>query len=472
MASMTPQGVATQHPDYMRMLPHWQKCIDCSEGEYAIHAAKMTYLPRLTDETTDDYNQRLARTPFFNAVWRTISGLKGTLFRKDPQMVAPETVADALTDADMAGSPLDAVAQELAEELLTTGRCGLMVDYPQVQLRDDMTAADVARMGLRPFLSLYPATTMINWKAGRVNNVMQLTMVVLQETATEQGDSEFETSSVVQYRVLDLFEGVYRQRMFRQTEAGDVLLWEVFPRMNGQLITEIPFVIFGVDSLGWRIETPPLLDLTEMNLHHYMVSADYEHGCHFSGLPTAVISGYQHSDESEPLRIGGKAIIALPDPAARGTYMEVQSNFEALRRNLDEKKAEMAVLGARMLENQKTQVESAETIRQRQSGEQSSLGALADIISMGVTRALQWFGAWMRASGEISYTISKDFVPYGLTAQELTALVQAWQSGAISANTLHMNLQQGEIIDSDTSFEEEQERIRASTPMLLGGAAE
>jgi hypothetical protein len=472
MALMKPTGVATQHPDYSRMLPMWQKCIDCAEGEHAVHDAKTHYLPRLSEESTEDYNQRMARTPFFNAVWRTISGLKGTMFRKPPQLTAPEPVAVALYDADMAGAPLDAVAQELVEELLTTGRCGLMVDYPQVDQPGNMTAAQVAALGLRPYLALYPATTIINWKSGRINGVMQLTMVVLQEQNVEPGESEFDSVSATQYRVLDLFEGAYRQRMFRQSDSGDVLVWEVFPLMNGQRMREIPFVIFGVDSLGWRIESPPLLDLAEMNLHHYTVSADYEHGCHFSGLPTAILSGYQPAEDAEPLRIGGKAIIALPDPNARGTYMEVQSNFEALRRNLDEKKAEMAVLGARMLENQKTSVEAAETLRQRQAGEQSALSGLADIVSMGITRALQWFGAWMRATGEITYQINKDFIPAGMTAQELTALVQAWQSGAISDQTLYSNLQQGEIIDADTSFEEEQERIRSSAPLLMGGGSD
>ncbi len=465
-----PKGVAYQHPEYDRMLPLWQKCEHCAEGEHAIHAAKTLYLPRLADEEPADYDQRLNRTPFFNAVWRTISGLKGTMFRKQPMLDAPQTVADALVDADLAGTPLDMLVQETVEELLTTGRAGIMVDYPRAEIRPDMTAADVAQLGLRPFLSLYPAQTIINWRTGRVNNVMQLTMIVLREIVTVAGESEFDSSESVQYRVLDLVGGVYRQRMYRQTENGDELVWETVPMMNGRPLNAIPFVIFGVDSLGWDVESPPLLDLVEMNLHHYTVSADYEHGCHFSGLPTAVISGYTPAD-GETIRIGGKAVIALPAPEARGSYMEVQSNFEALRKNLDEKKAEMAVLGARMLENQKTAVEAAETLRQRQAGEQSALAALADVVSMGFTRSLSVFAAWMNAAGEVAYQINKDFIPVGMTAQELTALVAAWQSGAISGQTLHANLQAGEIVDAETSFEEEQERIASSAPRLVGGDA-
>jgi hypothetical protein len=444
--------------------------MDAAEGEHAIHAARTLYLPKLAEEETVDYEARLNRTPFFNAFWRTISGLKGTLFRKSPSLTAPDSVILALEDADMAGTPLDVLAQGLAEEVMITGRAGLLVDYPMVEMAEGMTVAEFESSGFRPCIAMYTADSIINWRAGRVGNRTALTFVVLAETATILGDSEFEAGTEARYRVLDLTDQGYRVRVFRVGEKSDELISETFPKMRGQAMWEIPFQLFGHDSLSWTVASPPLLDLAQLNLHHYQVSADYEHGCHFSGLPTPFISGMVLG-EGERLRLGSKTAIVCPDPQAKGSYLETTSDFRALRTNLDEKKNEMAVLGARMLEGQKATVESAETMKQRASGEQSQLAAFADILSSGISRVLVWFRDWMRVSGDVSYQISKDFVPAGLTAQELSALVSAWQSGAISSETLHENLKAGELIDGTVSFEEEQERI-SSRGMVMSGAVD
>ena len=46
-----------------------------------------------------------------------------------------------------------------------------------------------------------------------------------------------------------------------------------------------------------------------------------------------------------------------------------------------------------------------------------------------------------------------------MDAQALTALVKAWQSGAMSHQTLYENLQRGEIAPVDRSFEDEKDLI-------------
>jgi len=54
-----------------------------------------------------------------------------------------------------------------------------------------------------------------------------------------------------------------------------------------------------------------------MNLHHYQVSRDYEHGCHFSGLPTLFISGYRQTIRAKDLhRADRRQIACLTQPHA------------------------------------------------------------------------------------------------------------------------------------------------------------
>jgi hypothetical protein len=55
-----------------------------------------------------------------------------------------------------------------------------------------------------------------------------------------------------------------------------------------------------------------------------------------------------------------------------------------------------------------------------------------------------------------------------MTAQEMTELVKAWQSGAISYATMYDNLQRGEIARHGVTAEEEMALIEAEGPALGG----
>ena len=454
-------GINTTHPSYDKYAGRWQKCRDAVEGEYAVHEKATLYLPRLAQEDVNDYNARLRRTPFFNAVGRTVSGLKGMAFRKNPTRELPAAAERYASDIDLAGTPVDVFAQQIVQQVLEVNRVGILVDYPSVPNAGELTVAQAEALGLRPMVSMYKAETIINWREARVNGGLKLILVVLTEQA-DASASEFDQTTEDRWRVLDLTPDGYRQRVFRKgANGGEELLSESYPLMNGRPMTDIPFFFVAADSLKPEPETPQLMDLVEMNFHHYTVSADYEHGCHWSGLPTLFVTGYQQGVDSKAIYIGGSSANCLPDPMAKAFFVETQSNFEALRNNLEDKQAQMAVLGARMLESQKASVESAETQKTRQAGEQSQMAAVVDMVSVAMTKALSVFSQWAGGDGEVVYHINKDFIPVSMTAQELTALVSSWQAGAISEQTLFDNLKAGEIIDSSVTFEEEQERIRS-----------
>jgi hypothetical protein len=468
---MAQKGVQTLHPTYEAAAAKWRRCRDLSTGEAAIHAGGTLYLAKLAEETDADYKKRLARSPVFNAFWRTISGLRGMLFRKPAQIDAPAGLDAYLDDVDMAGSPLQTFAQKVVEESLTVGRVAILADYPQ-QAGEGVTVAMAQSMGLRPSLQIYQAETLINWRVDRIGNASVLALAVLTEQARVTTD-EYSHDSEARYRVLDLFNGVYRQRVYRINDKGDdeQVGEDVFPLMQGQPMRFIPLSIVGVDSIGTEIEEPPLNDLVDMNLHHYAVGSDYEHGCHFSGLPSLFISGHR-PDQENKIYIGGPTANCLPDPSARAYFVEIASNFEALRLNLEDKKSQMAVLGARMLEVQRAGVESAEVSATHRKGEESQLAAMAQTVSQGISLALTWLAAWAGASGEVEYELNRDFVPVRMGPQELTALVTAWQTGAVSGQTLFDNLQRGEIIKPGIEYEEEQARIGESAPVMVAPLVE
>lgn len=459
-------SLLTHHASFDSMSARWDMCAAFAEGEFAVNEAKERYLPRLQQETDDAYKLRLMMTPTFGAVWRTVVGLKGMLFRKPPQVELPAALQAIEDDIDLAGTSMLGLAQAVVKEALVLGRVGLLVDYPTAP--EGITRADAVALKLRPAINLYEARSIYNWRETRQNGATTLTQVRLMETfESVDATDEFKIKSEKRYRILDLLDGVYRQRVWRLTEKGEAVQVgeDVFPTMNNRPMTYIPFVFIGVDTIGPDLESPPLVDLVTIVYHHRLQATSYERGCFFSGLPTMFISGMQDSDGE--IGIGGPVANTLGNPDAKAYYVEVASNFQALRTNLEDKKAEMALLGGRMLSASRSGVEAAETVARRQSGEEAVLADMAKTVSRGLTLALQWAADWLGAAGPVTYELNRDFLPQSMTAQDLTALVGAWQSGALSAESLFDQLKQGEIISDDTDFATEQERISSAQATIM-----
>ena len=86
-----------------------------------------------------------------------------------------------------------------------------------------------------PYVSVYKSEDIINWKY--TNN--KLSLVVLKELSLTDTDDEFTQKVITNYRVLDLFEGKYRQRLFTELDKQYSSVMEVFPTANGKYLSEI-----------------------------------------------------------------------------------------------------------------------------------------------------------------------------------------------------------------------------------------
>lgn len=459
-------AVDTKHSEYLSNYKVWERCEHASQGQDEIHEYGVEFLPRLSGQTDQEYYAYKQRALYFNATARTIDGLTGMLFMKPETVIAPSAMDDIIADVTMSGLSLHQLSEMIAEEVITLGRCGVLVDYPPIV--NAVTLAQAQAQGARPYTTMYDAESIINWKTGRINNVEQLILVVLEEEYEIEGD-EFESKCEPQWRVLDLAKGAYRQRVFRKDKRGEfVLIDELYPQINGVLLNKIPFEFFGVRDNLPCVDKPPLLDLVDVNLSHYRTTADYEHGLHFTGLPTPVVTGYYSDDQSAQLRIGSGTAWLLPDPQSKAFYLEFTGQGLAeLREALRAKESMMAVLGARILAPDKRAAEAAQTASIHRSSENSVLASIAQSISIGLTHVLELLRDWSSVAGKVSVELNRDFIPNSMSAQDVDSLVKSWQSGAISHQTLFSNLVSGDVIAQDVSFDDEMERI-ANMPAHSG----
>jgi hypothetical protein len=481
--------VNSHHSDYEKFFKKWKRCCDVYDGEDAIHEAGPEYLPKLKDQSQEDYEAYKLRTPFYNATYRTIVGLVGMMFRRSPKMEVPPVIQEMVdTDITLSGKPLKIFAQQISTESLKVGRVGILVDTPTVQVPDGIqpTLADQRLQNVRPSMAMYVAQSIINWKTDKVNNSVVLSMVVLKE-CEEIPKDEYTSEKKDIYRVLDLSQREYRVRKYRRKErtAGqpspstssrtpqedsdyEQIGSDLFPIMGGKRLDFIPFVFIGAEDLETDATDPPLIDLVNTNLSHYRTRADYEHGAHFTGLPTPWVAGHTQENKNEKMYVGSSHAWVFASEKTRVGYLEFGGQgLGTLKNILDEKETQMAILGARMLEPQKKQAETAESKEIHRKGEESMLAMISNTVSMGIQRALSWFADWAGGDGSTCvYAQNTDFFPAPMDPGMLTAQVSTWQMGGISDQTLFENLKRGEIIPEDRTYEEEQALIEAGAQRM------
>jgi hypothetical protein len=471
--------VNTTHADYDAALIQWSRARDVLAGEDAVKAGREKYLPRLDSQTDDDYRAYRDRAEFFNATARTAEGYSGLIFRRPPFVKIPDlgsaigkAMHEFTSDMDMLGTSLFGYSKNTVSEVVAVGRAGTLIDWE----------GDFEN---RVYASLYTAEQIINWRVERVNGRNITTLVVLRECGTPKspkGDDRFVREEVEQIRVLELVpdEG-------QRVDGGQVLRcvveiwqpsrssashsttskveWELVetrvPLRLGKALPLIPFVFHGPKHSRPGVDKLPLADIIAANLSHYRLNAEYRHGMHFTALPTAWVSGFK---EDSPLRIGSSVVWTTDTVGATAGFLEFKGQgLETFERAMDRDEGLLAVLGSRLLEDQKKVGETAEAIRLRQSGESSILGSIATSVSESLTQVARWAYWWNSTEetpedvkdSQVLVELNTDFSISGMSSNDLREIVKAWQAGAISQDTMLELFRKGEILPDGRSNSEE-----------------
>jgi hypothetical protein len=492
-------AVNSTHPDYDANLATWLRARDVFSGEDAVKAAGEKYLPRLDSQTPDEFASYVARASFFNATARTADGYAGLIFRRPPFVKVPSgknglgAALDAfLNEVDMLGTPLQGYAKNVVQEVLAVGRAGSLIDWE----------GDVED---RAYATLYSAENILNWRVERVNGRCLPTLIVLQETAQAlpdhpnlaldpapalalpgSADDPFATATVEQIRVLKLVpgepvNGTKKRPYFCQVEVWRraakesdrekpewVLVERRTPLRRGKPLPLLPFVFHGPRHSLPAVDRLPLGDIIFVNLDHYRLNADFKHGVHFTALPTAWVSGFPNTAE---LAIGSRTAWVSETVGATAGFLEFKGQgLATFETAMDRDERLMSVLGSRLIAEEKRVAETAATMEMRQAGEHSILGNIANSISESLTQILRWVYWWNStedlpdsiSENEVSVSLNTDYSTRGMAANEVVAVVKAWQAGALSTDSMQEVFRRGDVLPNARSNEEEQALLARS----------
>ena len=458
--------VNTPRQEYTDMHPIWEQLRNTFTGRAAVIKAGTKYTPALPGATAEQNDAYLTRGNFFNAVARTTHGLVGAIFQKTPEKEIQKNFKYWLDDITLTNVTFDMFALDALHDVMLIGRYGILTE-----MATESTG--------RPYMVGYRAENVINWRTDRIEGDELLTMVVLKETIeTQKDDDEFIDEDIIQYRVLRLdIDGDnrrYVQQLWRQEDGeGDFLPYgnEVVSLRRGMPLTFIPFVFLGPWHSTARVEKPPLQDLSDVNLGHWRNSCDHEQGLHLVALPTPWVSGMRTSstdDEADTLKIGPSVVWQLDATGKAGMLEFTGAGLTSIVTAMEEKKQQMATLGARVLEMQPAHAETATAITIRHAGEYASLRTMAQAGEQGLTMALQiavwWYSTEKNPSDvPVSVLLNKDFVSVKAKPDEVKTALLAMQSGDISFETFWHLLTEGGWTREGVTAEEERKQIEFET---------
>lgn len=435
----------------------WAKIQTILDGEDAIKDAGELYLPKLSGQTPTEYSAYKDRGSFFNAYARTVEGLTGAIIRKEPTIETAKQVADLLPSITLSGESIQEVIKITTKNVNSFGYYGILVDMPPVA--EGQVATDA-----KPYFAMYDCTSILNFKAVQVGDENKLVMLALYEIVHKDNpENELEQIAVEQVRLLQIEDGYLVVRIYQKNaddkgnDSWSQTEDDLFPKIRGTRIDFIPFVFFGAVSNDPVPTNPPLMDLANLNIKHWQVSVDYYHGLHYCAMPTPWAAGFPQSSN---LYVGALKAWVSEDPSASCGFLEFTgTGLGAIVTALDKLEHQMTVMGARMLEEQKKAAEAAETVVMRYSGDTATMSSVVTSVEQGMIKAIDLIGGWMGIEAKTTVRMNRDFVASKLSAGDISALLGAYTSGAMSLDTFLYNLSVGEILPAGSTIEDEKVRI-------------
>lgn len=509
--NMLATAAAFVRPELTALIYQYRLVTDCIAGSQAVKRRRELYLPVPgTMDAREVRNRRyegyLRRAMFLNVVKRTVQGMVGQIFLRDPQIKLPAGINVLQLDADGKGGTLRQLMENACRYALAFGRAGILTTFPVstqpttvVDLRTgvegtvqlpSISQAEIDEGDVRPTMEVFKSQDIINWQQGLRGGRKVYTLIVLQQNNFRMGSDGFKITSENAYYVLRLLTkqqalqdianngrfndlgidynlmlmdgainsdttDVFKMEVYRQAaQSRQILIYHYYPTAHdGTFLNEIPFRFVGVDENDATPVEPPVYDLAEVNIAHYRNSADNEESIYIHGQATLVIAGLseQWADKyfKDGVGIGSRGAIPLP-VGGDAEMLQVGPNTLS-KQGMDDKERMMIALGAKLIEQRSVQRTATEAEIEN-AADSSILGSIARNVASAFVLACKdacKFTGDDPASTDIK--LNTEFDLQKMDAQERFQLLTEYLNGGITWDEYRSNLKRGGVAYEDNT---------------------
>lgn len=440
-------SIKNTHPDYAQKVPDWEVMRDTYKGSRVVKSKTTKYLPATAGMLLDGmshgcdglaaYDSYRLRAVFPEYVKEAVENYVGMLWRRPATIKLPKGMEGMRDFATPNGESLVNLLRRINEEQLVNGRCGLLLDLPQVT--EDTTL---------PYIALYDAEAIINWDENVVGEGhTELNFVVLNETSVRRTNG-FNWEVYEKYRLLllgeldenesngeaDYHQGVFTQDGTFEYDPSNMIT----PVYKGVPLKEVPFVFVNTKDLTSNPDEPPLLALANQSLAIYRAEADYRQTLYMMGQDTLVIIGAMNREEDEKVRIGSGAALHI-EQGGDAKFIGVDGRGLPEQRYALVNDRLRAEIQSGQLSNSNDKVESGIALQTRLGAQTSTLMQIAISGAAALEKILKLCAKWMGLNeNEVEVHPNLEFAVNDLEGQDLLMYMQAIQLGApISHESVH-----------------------------------
>lgn len=471
------------------LLPMYYLIRDCLSGEPTIKAAGTKYLPMPNTsgdakEEQKRYDNYKARAVFYNVTRRTLAGLIGQVFMREPVIKVPADMQPVVDNATGTGVSLIQEAKRGVAYVLAYARAGVFVDYPVTG--GQVSKADIDSGKIRPTINVTSPFALINWRVKPDGAEDKLSLVVMAESYVSADDG-FEMKNSLQFRVLrlDADTGDYVQELWREPNAPSAWNGRDLPKSktrmfergettkpldaNGAPFKEIPFQFIGTENNDPNPDHPNLYDLASINVAHYRNSADYEEACFVMGQPTVAMVGLTQEWVETVLKgvvaFGSRGGIPLP---VGGDAKVLQAGENTMiKEAMETKEKQMVALGAKLVEQKEVQRTAFEA-KVDATASSSTLASTTKNVSAAFLWALKWATKFTGGSETgIEFALNNDFDISRMTPEERSQVVKDWQAGAITFEEMRAAMHASGIATEDDEIAKEKIATEQTAALAL-----
>lgn len=411
--------------------------------------------------------------------------LIGGLLRKEPVLELPESVPSEVTtwlkheiakDSSSMTSFLDSALWEEVQ----TNRCWVFVDYPVI---DDPSALTQQEMEeYRPFVVMYKAESIINWRTrddGLGRKILD--MVLVRGLSEEFYANEFHPTYRDTVWVHELDEdGLYRVRTYKrrdETSSATVTEGSLDPQIGKAAfdLTDVnDTILMGGERLNFipawplngnvDITRPVLSPFIDKEVALYNKMSRRNHLLYGAATYTPIVHADISDEEFEQIVGAGLGSwMKLPSGSSAGVLETPTAALADMDRAIAASIEEIARLGVRMLAPEADQ--SGAALQIRNAAQNASLGSLNQRVSATMRQILSFMIEWRFGvevpETDIKFSMSADFDPAPVGEGWLRLATEWYQQGLIPRSVWLVILKTNDMLPPDYDDEAGRDEITA-----------
>ncbi|GLI93599.1 DUF4055 domain-containing protein [Methylocystis echinoides] len=455
---MNKPTVATPSGEANTMAPWLELIADVRAGLPKMRPKAGHYMPSYSNEDPDDYRRRVNLAPWRPEFSDSLRALSSKPFQKPVSLGenAPAPIVAFADDVDGAGNNLHVFARKFFEAAVADGLCLLLVDHPPAEgLR---TVKDYKDAGLKPYWSLYPASSILSLRTARVGARKEIVDLRLRECIIEP-DGEFGEKEIVQVRRIT--PGAWELWRKNAAKPDD---WEIVD--SGEVASAVPQV--GVNAIVLRTgeaqgdlaTRPPLLDLAFAQVELWKALSNLAEVLEYSASPMLVAKNVgAEITGGGAVKVGPRACLQCGEDGDWKFIQPAAENIREIRDHAKDVIADMARLAMQpaLVRPGATATEVGLQAAKAHSAIEAWALGLKDALQTAIARTIPFMvepdrkaiGSWVP-----SVDVHSDFGSEIGKNEEARIIIDATKIGLLSTEVARAELLRRGVINSQSLSEE------------------